>query len=126
MRGTLSLLALLKSLSHLSNKLPVHIEKLINNLPRAFYKLNNPNYFSLSSLERDVPSSDHFCGPPMDLLDSSYLFFVPREKSAIKRILVLCYISLLVLFLQWTSCPFGIYPKPKSSSNVFKQATVKI
>lgn len=61
----------------------------------------------------------------MDLLQQVHVFFVPREKSAIKRRLVLCYILLLVLFVQWTSCPFGIYPKPKSSSNVFKQATVK-
>lgn len=97
MRGTLSLLALLKSLSHLSNKLPVHIEKLINNLPRAFYKLNNPNYFSLSSLERDVPSSDHFCGPPMDLLDSSYLFFCAKRK--------ICYKENTSALLHFTASP---------------------
>lgn len=70
-------------------------------------------------------SSGHFCGLPMELLQQAHVFFVPRERSPIKRILVLCYILLLVLFVQWASCPFGISPKPESSSDVFKQAIVK-
>jgi len=47
----------------------------------VFSRLNSPNSFSLSSIAEVFQPSNHFCGPPLDLLQQLHVFPVLRAPE---------------------------------------------